>query len=89
MNLTASQPVNTAHDDIGEIEVLPPAGLRFGAPAHIGQAALEIDRDTARRLRCPACRRRTMVFEAYTDARGRYSPRARCGDYRCGGSEVL
>jgi hypothetical protein len=100
VNATPARPVTLAEflaardaevlDDVGEVEVTPPAGLLFGPPDYISEATLAVDRRAAARMKCPRCRRRGLLFEAYTDAKhGTYAPLARCGDYRCGFEEIL
>jgi hypothetical protein len=60
-------------------------GFAPGAPAHITRASQDIDAQVARKLRCPACRKRGMDYRPFHRGRA-YAALAVC---RCGAGEDL
>jgi hypothetical protein len=60
-------------------------GRRPGLPDHLDARTAAIDRRTCRRLRCPACHRRGLACQPWTDGR-RYRVLAPCA---CGAAEEM
>jgi hypothetical protein len=62
-------------------------GYRPGLPSTMSERAAAIDRLTVKAMKCPACRRRGMTFNAFHNPRsGRYRVLAACS---CGGAEEV
>ncbi len=62
-------------------------GFAPGAPDHVRPETRESDRAVCHNMRCPACKRRGLVYRPYHAEDGRYAVLGQC--VRCPGAEVM